>query len=164
MNTRRLILILCLMVYAGSCIGCYSIRKKFTRKKTSEEETPVYVQVKEYAAVPTEKVYRDYYVFLRGWLDDLKIALQDQSSLKRSKKAIDEAIMNFTQMYQSLNGPGKKERSDILEELMNIKKTVYNPGLFSTDTSRLIARVDKVKRVLEKQMRYEAVSGYLKSE
>lgn len=161
MNKRRIVLIVCLALYAGSCVGCYNLRRKFIRKKNAQEEPPVYVSFKEYSQVPTEKVYRDYYVFVRGWLGDLEQTLQDQSSLKRSRRAIDEALMNFTQMYQSLNEAGKKERSDILAEFMYLKKVIYNPALFSMDTVRIIARVDKLKRVLEKRMSYEAVKGYL---
>lgn len=153
-----------MILIASLCMGCTSIRRKFVRKKKSQEEAQVYVTLKDYAGVPTEKAYRDYYVFVRGWLDDLKAALQEQGSWKRSKKSIDEALMNFSQIYQGLNEEGKKECQDILQEFAAIKQTVYNTSLFSSDTTRLVERVDRLKRTFEKKMSYEVVEGYLSKE
>ena len=48
--------------------GCYSIRKKFVRKKKHEKDIPVYVDFKDYPASPSKEAYCDYHLFLRGWL------------------------------------------------------------------------------------------------
>ncbi|MBD3264933.1 MAG: hypothetical protein GF375_07500, partial [Candidatus Omnitrophica bacterium] len=74
--------------------GCRTLREKFIRKKKIEKEEQVYVDFKDYPSRPTEEAYTDYYLFTRGWLDELNESLRSSISHKRNKRAINEAIMN----------------------------------------------------------------------
>ena len=85
------------MIFVNS--GCHSIRKKFIRKKKSKEEVPVYIDFKDYPEIPSREAYIDYYLFVEGWLEELVGALKKGFSYKRQKRSIDEAIMNFEQIF-----------------------------------------------------------------
>lgn len=150
-----------LVLTVGLC-GCYGVRKKFIRKKKASEEPPVYVNLKEYSNVPVEQVYRDYQVFLRGWLDDLVLSLQDSGSWKRSKKAIDEALRNFSQMRFFFNDAGTQATSEIFDELLAIKEYVYIPSNDAHDHVRWIDKIKRLQRKVEKVLSYENARPWLK--
>lgn len=149
------------LVACISMDGCYSVRKKFIRKRKKEEEPQVYLFLKDYTNIPAEKVYRDYYVFVRGWLDELYKSLQEGISQKRNKKAIDEAMVNFSQMTYFLDEEGKKASQELFDEFMSIREYLYTAAVIP-DASRWADKVDRLKRKFEKAMSYEAVQSWIR--
>lgn len=162
MRKRNLWFACVMIVMLMATSGCYGLRKKFIRKKKKQDEEKVYINLKEYTSVPTEKVYRDYYVFARGWLDDLKTSLQDRLPWKRCKKAIDELLLNVTQMTSLLNEHGRLATQEIVDECMALREFVYSASSLS-DATRWIDRIDRLKRKLEKTLSYENVSPWFVS-
>ncbi len=135
--------------------GCYSVRKKFIRKKKSTKEAPVYVAFKDYPQRPTRKAYINYYLFVRGWLDELVGALEKGVSFKRKKRSINEAIMNLEQIISFYNTEGREQVYPFYEDLLDIKKQIEkNPNMSSMKTRSLIRKIELFKRRFEKNFNY----------
>ena len=135
--------------------GCYSIRKKFIRKKKDKGTKAVYVNFKEYPLKPSHDAYVNYYLFVRGWLDELTGALNKGISHKRSKRAINEAIMNIEQIMFFYNLEGKETIYPFYEKLLAIRKEVQrNPNMGQVKKNRLIRKIESFKRSFERNFNY----------
>jgi len=135
--------------------GCHSLRKKFTRKKKNTKELPVYVDFKDYPTKPLREDYINYYLFVRGWLDDLVEALKKGISYKRQRRAINEAIMNLEQIITFYNTEGKDAVYSIYEELQGFKEEmVKSPNMSETKRSFLIRKLQRLKRQFERDFNY----------
>ena len=135
--------------------GCYSLRKKFIRKKKTGKEAPVYVDFKEYPQTPSREAYINYYLFVRGWLDELTGALRKGVSFKRQKRAINEAIMNLEQIVSFYNSEGKDKIYPFYEELLEIKGEIEKGSTLSSfRKNSLIRKIENFKRRFEKNFNY----------
>ena len=151
---KLLFFFLILTVVLGS--GCHSLRKKFIRKKKYEKEEVAYVSFKEYPRKPTREVYLDYYLFVRGWLEELEDALERGLGYTRQKRAINEAVMNFEQlMYFFESDEAKKKINPLYEEILRIKIEVERGASMSElKRSSLLRDVGNFKRRFEKDFNY----------
>ena len=146
-------------------LGCYALRKKFVRKRKKETPPPLYLELKEYPKVPTKEMYDEYYLFVRGWLDELIKTIQEATSSKRQKKCIDEALQNLEQIIYFYNEEGKKAIDPLHKELLSIREKVYNPYFItSQNSSYYIRKISKIKREFEKNFSYEKASLWLKTQ
>ena len=152
----NIFLILCLL----SSSGCYAIRKKFTRKKRVKKDVPVYVDFKEYDEQPSREAYLDYYLFVRGWLDELTEALQKGTSFKRQKRSLDEAIMNFEQIMAFLNRDGKEYIYPMYEELLGIREDI-KANMSKNRRNLYVRRIDTLKREFEREFNYIAAEKWM---
>lgn len=144
--------------------GCYSLRKKFVRKKKTnrEQELPVYLDFKTYPSRPSSDAYRDYFLFVKGWLDELMDTIKLEGSKKREKRAINEAIKNFEQMLYFFSEDKKKEFVPLYNDFLAIKTDIYNnPNLKEWDRIRLVRKIEKLKIDLERNMRYSVVRQWM---
>jgi predicted RND superfamily exporter protein len=152
---RKNVLLFCLIFIILSTCGCYNIRKKFVRKKKYQQETPVYVAFKDYPTKPSREAYVDYYLFVKGWLEDLAEALRKGSSFKREKRAINEAIMNLEQIISFYNEEGKNKIYPLYEELLAIKKKIEgSPNMNEVRRGAIIGEIEHVKRKFEAEFNY----------
>ncbi|UCD15973.1 MAG: hypothetical protein JSV34_02675 [Candidatus Omnitrophota bacterium] len=144
-----------LLVMAIFCCGCHSLRKKFVRKKKYQKEAPVYVDFKEYSNELTPQAYRDYHLFVRGWIDELMQALRRGMSFKRQRRAIDEVIMNIEQMMAFYNQEGKDKIYPLYEDFLSVKEDVEkSPNMSDIKKSALIRRLAHFKRKFESEFNY----------
>ncbi len=151
----RKALVFFLIVMFSVTSGCHSLRKKFTRKKKYKKEALVYVDFKDYPTKPSRKAYINYYLFVRGWLDDLTEALKKGTSYKRQRRAINEAIMNLEQIVVFYNTEGKDAVYPIYEELQGFRETMAkSPNMSETKRNSLIRKIERLKRKFEKDFNY----------
>lgn len=135
--------------------GCTSLRRKFIRQKKQEEDIQVYVDFKDYGDKPTSEAYVDYFLYVRGWLDELKVSLDSGLSYKRSKRAIDEAIMNMEQITDILNDEGKAGLKPILTQLNDISKAIKDDrSMGYVDRMRLIKEIEKIRREFDRNFSF----------
>jgi len=135
--------------------GCNSLRKKFTRQKKYKKDLPVYIDFKDYPEKPSREDYINYYLFVRGWLDELVGALQKGTSYKRGKRAINEAIMNLEQIISFYDMEGKNKIYPLYEELLEMKKQIEKvPNMSEVDRGLIIRRIESFKRRFEKGFNY----------
>ena len=151
----RKLLIFLLVAILSSTSGCHSLRKKFIRKKKQRQELPVYVNFKDYPAKPSRGAYINYYLFVRGWLDDLTEALKKGISYKRQRRAINEAIMNLEQIITFYSPEGKDAIYPFYEKLQDFREAIKkSPNMSETKRNSLIRRIEQLKRRFEKDFNY----------
>ena len=157
---KTIILALSIMIFCN--FGCYGLRKKFVRKKKSEKEAPVYVDFKEYDQVPSREAYINYYLFIRGWLDELTGALEKDLSFKRQKRAVNEAVLNLEQIISFYNREGKDQVYPFYEELLGIKGEVEKSNVVSSfRKNSLIRKIENFKRRFEKDFNYSDAQQWM---
>ena len=148
-------LIIFLIAILSLTSGCHSLRKKFIRKKKYEKEIPVYVDFKDYPDKPSRESYINYYLFVRGWLDDLTGALKKGISYKRQRRAINEAIMNLEQIIAFYDSEGKDEVYPIYEKLQYFRDEITkSPNMSEIKRNLLIRKIEQLKRNFEKNFNY----------
>lgn len=151
-----------LILLMGLNSGCHSLRKKFVRKKKSKKEVPVYVDFKEYPTKPSREAYIDYYLFVRGWLDELLAAAKKGISHKRQRRAISEAIMNIEQIISFFNTEGKEKIYPLYEELLSIGIQVNKaPNMSEVRRNSLVRKIEQVKRRFEKGFNYSDAEQWM---
>lgn len=148
-------LVVFLIIVLSLTSGCHSLRKKFTRKKKHDKEVPVYVDFKDYPTKPSREAYINYYLFVRGWLDDLTEALKKGISYKRQRRAINEAIMNLEQIIAFYDTEGKDAVYPIYEELQGFRgEMTKSPNMSENKRNLLIRKIEYLKRKFEKDFNY----------
>lgn len=152
---KRWVYIITIFCIVLSFEGCYSLRKKFVRKKKLErkEEEPVYLDLKSYPVKPPLSVYNDYYVFIDGWLDELEDALKRKVSWKREKRAVDQVLMNFEQMLYFFEDDKKKEFDHIYNKIVRLRENIYKtPEKKEGEINRLVRDIEDLRRILDRDM------------
>lgn len=135
--------------------GCYSLRKKFVRKKKYTKELPVYVDFKEYSRAPSKESYVSYYLFVRGWIDELITTVDKGVSFKRQKRAAEEIIMNLEQMMSFYNQAGKDEVYPLYEKFLAVKQEMEkNPYPSEVRRISFLKNLEHLKRVFESTCNY----------
>ncbi|MCF7886966.1 MAG: hypothetical protein K9L71_00945 [Candidatus Omnitrophica bacterium] len=159
MKKRILYIFLLIVLVLNS--GCHSLRKKFIRKK-DKKEVPVYITAKEYPDTPTRDIYIDYYLYTKGWLEELTKALRKGISYKRQRHAISEAIMNLEQIISFFNQEGKENIESIYQELQQIQAEIKRaPNLSRIKRDSLIRKISRVKRYFDSNYTYTDVEEWL---
>jgi len=161
MFTKRvLVLLLITMVCVTS--GCHNLRKKFIRKKKQKKEIAVYVDFKDYPEKPSREAYINYYLFVRGWIDDLAEALKQGVSYKRQRRAINEAIMNLEQIITFYSTEGKDAVYPIYEGLQDLRaEMVKSPNMSEAKSNLFVRKVEQLKRRFEKDFNYSDVEKWM---
>ena len=150
-----------------STSGCYSIRKKFIRKKKVQQEEPVYVNFKDYPTKPTREAYVDYFVFTKGWLEDLTESLQIEKlnrgyNNKREKRAINEAIKNLEQIIAFYNQEGKEKIYPLYKDLVKIReKMEKDPSMSPIERTRILQKVEHFRREFEGEFNYRQAEKWM---
>jgi len=157
---KALFLFLILIIFSN--YGCYNIRKKFIRKKRRRKEVPVYVDFKDYPKKPSRDVYVNYYLFVKGWLDELRGALAKGVSYKRQKRAADEALMNLERIISFYNAEGKEEIYPLYEELAKIGEEIkLSPNMSEMQGNSLIRKIEYFRRRFERNFNYSDAEKWI---
>ena len=145
--------------------GCYALRKKFVRKRRKEIPPPLYLDLKEYPQVPTKDMYDQYYLYVRGWLDELIHTIEEKPNAKRQKKSIDEAVMNFEQIMYFYNEEGRKVAEPLYKELISLREEIHSPYFaLSGNFSLTVGKIARLKRDFEKNFSYEDALGWIQKQ
>ena len=153
----------CVLFSLLSLSGCYKIRKKFTRKKKYRKEPPVYVDFKDYSEIVSRQSYVDYYLFTRGWLQDLAESLREEGGFGRKKRAVNEAIMNLGRMASFYGDGGEEKIKPLRGPLLIIKEEIESdPNMTEVRRAILRAGVEHLKRKFETEFNYAAFEREIK--
>ena len=141
---------------------CYNIRRKFIRPKKISEDITVYVDFKDYPSKPAREAYVDYYLFVRGWLDELNGALRKGISHKRQRRAINEAVLNLEQVISFFTPEGKDQIYPLYKTLLGMRDQLNRfPNLSSMQRNVLILKIEKLKRRFEREFNYTDVEKWM---
>lgn len=142
--------------------GCYTLRKKFVRKKTYQKEPPVYVDFKDYNQEASPDTYVDSYLYLRGWLDELSETLRNEQNFKREKRAINETIKNFNQIVSFYNTQGKEAVTYLGQNLTDIKDEIEkNPYRDTIIKNNIVRKIDDFRRKFETDCKYSNAKQWM---
>jgi predicted RND superfamily exporter protein len=142
--------------------GCYSLRKKFVRKKKYQKEEPVYVNFKDYPQKPSRGAYLDYYLFVKGWLDELAESLNKGYSVKREKRAIRQAVMNLEQMIGFFNEEGQGKIYPFYQDLLKVKEDIEkNPNMSAVERNSLVQKIEHFRRRFEADFKYSNAEKWM---
>jgi hypothetical protein len=159
MKKSIIYLLIFFMVFTS---GCHNLRKKFIRKKRNVKEAQVYIDFKDYPETLTREGYIDYYLFVRGWLDELIGAFEKSDSYKRKRRAITEAVTNMEQIIYFFNREGKDAIYPIYEQLKTIKFEIEKqPNMSQISTNTLMRKTESTKRKFEKEFNYTDAEKWL---
>ncbi|MBU1121349.1 MAG: hypothetical protein ABIH71_08250 [Candidatus Omnitrophota bacterium] len=152
---RKIFVLLVVVMCIGLC-GCHSLRKKFIREKKYHKEAPVYVDFKEYSNELSPQAYSDYYLFVKGWIDELGSALRKGMSFKRQKRAINEIIMNMEQMMAFYNQEGKNTMFPLYEDFLAVREDIQrSPNMSGIQKGSFLRRLEHYKREFESGFNYK---------
>jgi hypothetical protein len=163
----RKVLILLLIGIILSTGGCTSLRKKFIRKKKYQKEEPVYINFKDYPAKPSRDAYVDYFLFVKGWLDDLTESLRVERlnagyNNKRERRAINGAVMNLEQMISFFNQDGKEKIYPLYVELVKIKDTLEkDPNMSPARRTIVLNKIEHFRREFEAEFKYSEAQKWM---
>jgi len=120
-----------------------------------QEDITVYVDFKDYPSKPAREAYVDYYLFVRGWLDELTGALRKGISPKRQRRAINEAIVNLEQIISFYNPQGRDQIYPLYKTLLDMRDQLSrSPNLSSMQRNALVSKIEKFKRRFEREFNY----------
>jgi len=143
--------------------GCYSLRKKFIRKKSVEKEDAVYVDFKKYEAAEASGAYKDYELFFNSWLDEALKTINTTSNRKRVRRCLDEALINLEHMVSLCNRAGRNSFYHMYKDLSMIKSDFKdNPPVTSFDNNSYIQRITAVKSQFFTRFRYSLMEDKLR--
>ncbi|MFA5008740.1 MAG: hypothetical protein WC546_05920 [Candidatus Omnitrophota bacterium] len=163
----RKILILLLVGIIFSTSGCYALRKKFVRKKKFQKEEPVYINFKNYPTKPSRDAYIDYFLFVKGWLDDLSESLRIERlnagySNKREKRALNGAIMNLEQIISFFNDEGKEKIYPLYVDLVKIRDTMEkSPNMSPPRRTLILQKIEHFRREFEAEFKYSEAQKWM---
>jgi len=139
--------------------GCYSLRKKFVRKKKSKEPQPVYVDFKEYPKETPQDLYDNYYLFAGAWMDEIVNSLSDSYNYKRQRHAFSEVMHNLDGINSIFTEEGKTELKPIYDEMASLSKKV-SPNMTDIDKSFILRRVEIVRLRFSRNFKHSKVSQW----
>ncbi len=129
--------------------GCEALQRKLTRKPklTQERLTPI-ITFEDYTTLITpEDRYRKHYLMFDYWNAQLLEALQDRSiNLKRIARSAETSFAELQALRDLLQEERAVALSTVLQERAAITRQLQAHSL-------TIARVDALRRVLERQAR-----------
>jgi len=143
--------------------GCEAFRKKFTRKpkkKEKEIEDIVFVPI-EYPEVSYSKdeVYKNQYLFWKGWHSELINNVYDGASRKRQIDCINEALKRLNKMKGLLNSERQKEIDIYIQKMNEIRKELLDSRfiMISSMKRKLVSLQNKI----QKSFSYRKVKDFI---
>ncbi len=157
MNYKKLFFLFLAIVVAT---GCYSLRKKFVRKKKNLQPKKVYIELKEYPALSLKQLYEDWYLFANAWLEEMIEGLRGDFNYKRQRHAFSEAVKNMDKIRKVFNAEGKKEISPLYNELLGLEGKL-SPFLSGIERNYLLQKIESIKIRFGKGFVYSKVSQWI---
>ena len=171
MNKRRLKKLIIQIIILSTCycllstlIGCEAFVRKFTRKPKEHklQEEPVLVpQDYSLSDLSTEERYRQYFLFWKSWQDELITAMNPQTSYKKKKECVQEAINNLEEIRALLLEEKQKELDVYLERLRHLSSAIIQ-DIYGTRLIINKSRAESLKRSILRDFSYSNVKGYLR--
>jgi len=141
--------------------GCAPILKKFVRKRRRTQSAPLYLKPREYPSLSNKELYNEYFVYIRGWMQELIQALKDKISRKKIIASCKGVIENLTYLKSFFHTqPHQLKKIDFyIKEYTQIQESFEKGNVSSALWEKFIYRAEKLQRDFEKDFRYSKVSG-----
>ena len=150
-----------LIVITITLSGCYSLRKKFVRKRKSKEPQPVYVDFKEYPEESPEELYDNYYLFASAWMDEIVNGLGASYNYKRQHHAFNEVMHNLDKINSILTEKGRIKLKPIYDELAGLNEKV-SPNMTDIDKNFILRRIEIIKLRFSRNFKHSKVFQWIR--
>ena len=141
--------------------GCYSLRKKFVRKRKSKKPQPVYVDFKEYPPDNPQDLYDNYYLFAAAWMDEIVNGLSGSYNYKRQRHAFSEVMHNLDRINSIFTEEGKSKLKPIYDEMSVLNKK-FSPNMTNMDKNFILRRIEVIRLKFGKNFTHSKVSQWIK--
>jgi len=144
-------------------LGCDAFVRKFTRKPKKGEGTrvrPVLVP-KEYKSTMTpEELYRQYFLFWKGWQDELIQSLLTSANYKKQSNCVEQATSNLLRIRAMLIPEKQQELDKYIGQLEDLGGRLGDdPYGTNSASNRLTA--ERIKMEILKDFSYSKVKDFL---
>ncbi len=157
MSYKKLFFLFLVVIVAG---GCYSLRKKFVRKKKDTQPQKVYIELREYPTLSLKQLYEDWYLFANAWLEEMIEGLRGDFNYKRQRYAFSEAVKNMEKIRKVFNAEGKKKIDTVYNELLSLEREI-SPFLSSIERNYLLQKIESIKIRFSKDFVYSKASQWI---
>ena len=145
-------------------VGCEALVRKFTRKPKQTEQTEVEMVVvpQEYQRpqVSNEEQYREYFLFLKSWLDELIDSLSSATNQKKYLSCIDGALKSLSDI-RSLLKPEKQVQLDTyLSRFQQLKAGIIN-DIYGFNSNSFRYEAERLRRDMLRYFSYSSIKDYL---
>lgn len=143
--------------------GCYSLRKKFVRKRKSKKPQPVYVDFKEYPKENPADIYDNCYLFAGAWMDEIINGLGGSYNYKRQRHAFNEVMRNLDKINEIFTEEGRNKLKSIYDEMASLSKKI-SPNLTDIDRNFILRKVEIIKLEFGNNFRHSKVSQWIRKD
>ena len=162
------LVVLALAIGCGSLSGCATLRKKFTRKKKTSDQTEDFIPVLqpvEYKKVelpPLEK-YKEQYAMARAYFKDVSDTLGSSGSGdKQQVYALNQLAVRLQGMADLLPGEKKAALGEIIVEVRDVVKE-YDKAAPMRRYDILKGTMQKAEKRVRSDFKPDAVKNEIKA-
>ena len=154
-------LLIALIIFSS---GCYTLRRKFVRKKDKAEEVKVYLDLKSYSgAAAAAQDYQDDVLYLNGWLDEASNNLTENGNRKRVRHSLAQAVECMENIIDAYDDDGKRFVKHLYENLKEIRDDFSkNSTLTGIDCDTFKNRIVALKGSFTQNFNYREAKQWLK--
>lgn len=135
---KNSVFILLALLFTTNLTGCRAVMDKFTRKK-DDQAPDMYLDLKYYQEVGGENFYKKFYMFAKGWLEEVQDELESGSNLKRIKVRLADAQGYIERMETYVNAEGRSLIAPVVKDLEVIAQKVNEPYLIGSSKQLRLA-------------------------
>ncbi|MCX5697589.1 MAG: hypothetical protein NTU54_06470 [Candidatus Omnitrophica bacterium] len=147
-----------------SLAGCDAFVRKFTRKRKTENITPVEMVLapEEYKppVISKEDAYRQYFLYWKSWHDELIDSLGRNSSQKKQLSCVDEEIKNLQEVRRLLNETKQKKLDVYLAKLKDLREQIKQ-DIYGINLARHRSGAENLRRGIMRDFSYQKVKNDL---
>jgi hypothetical protein len=131
--------------------GCYSLRKKFVRKKDAQAESTICVDLKEYPKGDSRSAYLDHAVFFRGWVSEAMHILEQNGNRKRIAYSMQEAADSLRGMADLCDDVSKGGIDLLRQKLLDLRSEFLLSGV-NINERHFILELEMIRKKFEKSL------------
>ncbi|MFH1645201.1 MAG: hypothetical protein ABIB11_02160 [Candidatus Omnitrophota bacterium] len=164
---RRILVFVFLFCYTMQISACSgTIRRKFVRKKTLEEnKNEVVFQPEDYSKEFTNKqLYANYFAFWKSSESELIDSIKDKSSQKRQELYLSYAQKEMNKLYSLLDEGKQQEMLFFVDELTQISEKMIDVKYFSSHRIGILKQIQKHYKLFKRNFSYNKVKDRIEED
>ncbi len=133
--------------------GCGPLAKKFVRKRKRKKPQAVYVQPKDYPLANSQELYKDYYIYARGWMQELIVSLREKRSAKKIISCLQGIVENLSYLQEFFNegAPLKDLLFSYIDKFSQMLSKFRRHSVSTTLWDKYLSESERIQREFEKK-------------
>lgn len=163
-GSKKLALVLSVILMTAGLSGCESLKKKFIRKKPPKKVSPVLFPQDYKGIYPNDVLYSNHFNYWRAWTEDLIDCLDTKASNKRERLAAARAVEDLQRMQDLLTGEKKGELTKYIKFYQDVQRKVKLGQPNDIDASKMRNDLESRRRVIMREFEPKEVKAYILKE